>query len=192
MIDNLKSRVSLLILEKKSLTSSEREEEVANRLLKKDIEIEKCCMMLLDHIAKNKLSSIFEIFEETVSSGLKDIFDESYEFKIAQKERKNTSSVDFLIHCSVFPGWSDIVMCHGKSLQDVISILLRIILVKLDDKSRKIIVLDEPTSGVEIERQRIVSKLLSEICIKFGIQLIVVTHSEELCFHAEKVEKING
>jgi ABC-type lipoprotein export system ATPase subunit len=83
-------------------------------------------------------------------------------------------------------------MTRGKSVKEIISVILRIILIKLDKRSRNIVILDEPMSGVESDRQIEVCKFLTEICNNFGIQIIIVTHIEQLSNCANKEIKING
>lgn len=180
VLDKLKGR-------KEQLDGELREFLVEKRLAEKNrVELDKC-MKLLAYISTLNQDRIIGLFEHTVSSGLKDLFDCSYDFRFLRKSRGNSSACDFEVSCSTFPGWSDIKMSHGKSVQDIISAILRIILIKLDSKSRKIIILDEPLTGVEPDRLENASKLLHEVCSRFEIQLIVVSHRKQLQEEADKV-----
>lgn len=190
-LKNLEIKIENLKSKKLDLIDKIKEEKVELRLLEKEkLNIEKC-LKILEYLSKCNQDKIVKLFEDTVGVGLKDLFDETYDFRILQKSRGNSSACDFQVSCSVFPGWSDVIMCHGKSLQDIVAVILRIVLIKLDNRSRKIVILDEPLSGLEIERQKIASKFLYEISEKFGIQLLVVTHSAELTEHATKEIRVS-
>jgi hypothetical protein len=191
-IKDLENKISVLEGKKELYESSLEEYKTELRIESSNVENYKKCIDLLKYISTINQDKIITLFQHTVSAGLKDIFDNSYEFKIEMKTRGNSSSCDFKIKCGIFPEWSDIILNHGKSVQDVISVILRIVLVKLLKNERQIVVLDEPGSGIEAERQIVFSKFLSEISHKFGIQLIVVSHSEELTLHADKVINIHG
>ena len=188
----LEENFNKLKFKKEDIQDRMSETDVEIRLLKKELNNTEKCMFLLEYLSKMNQEKIVSLFEGVVSKGLKDLFDDSYEFKILQKSRGSSSAAEFQIECSKFPGFSEIIMCHGKSIQDVIAIILRLILVKLDNRSRKIVILDEPTSGLEIERQKLASKFLKEVSEKFGIQIIIVTHSEELALCADKEVRIGG
>lgn len=175
---------------KEQLDAEYCEQNVALRLaMKEKVELDKC-MKLLNFVSKMNQDKVIGLFEHTISAGLKDLFDGSYEFRFLQKSRGNSSACDFEIKCSAFPGYSDIVMNHGKSIQDLIATVFRIILVKLDKKSRKIVILDEPLTGIQVARLQSTSKFLHEICTRLGIQLIIVSHSVELQECADKIIKV--
>lgn len=189
-LPELKAKVDFLVKEKTK--KEKRLSEVIEK--RKEIEGElteiNTCIEIFDFLTKTNHDKVVGLLEDIVSSGLKDLFDETYNFRILQKMRGNSTACDFELSCSAFPGWSDIILCHGKSIQDLVSAILRLVLVKLDGRSRKILILDEPTSGVESERQALVSKFLLDISDKFNIQFIVVTHSKELAEGATKEIKI--
>jgi predicted ATPase len=146
------------------------------------------CQKLGAFLSENNQSKIINLFETSVSAGLKDLFDDSYDFRFNQGTRGDSSACEFEIQTSEFPGWSSPKMSHGESVAEIIGIILRIVLVKLDRRSRPIVILDEPSSGVETERQPLLSKFIKDLCEKFGIQVICVTHSEGLCEMATVID----
>jgi wobble nucleotide-excising tRNase len=186
----LKAKTDFLISEKAK--KEDKLSKIVERIKKieeESVEID-TCIEIFDFLTKSNHDKVIGLLEDVVSSGLKDLFDETYNFRILQKMRGNATACDFELSCSAFPGWSDIILCHGKSIQDLVSAILRLVLIKLDGRSRKVFILDEPTSGVESERQTLVSKFLLDISEKFGIQFIVVTHSKELAEGATKEIRI--
>jgi DNA repair exonuclease SbcCD ATPase subunit len=189
-LEILQSNLDKIKGKKEQLEDELEELVVEERINKKDKELLEKCMKLLNYVSKMNQEKVVNLFEYTISSGLKDLFDGSYDFRFLQKSRGNNSACDFELKSSVFPGWSDLVMAHGKSVQDIVSVILRIVLVKLDKHSRRLIILDEPLSGLESSRMDDASTFLHGICERFNIQLIMVTHSKELQSSANKVIKL--
>ena len=191
-LDQLKSEVYRLKGYKEKVYKDFRELKSKIKVRKENVKELDLCLSLFQFISENSNNKIISLFEHTVSVGLQDLFDESYSFKFEIKSRGNSSACDFLVKTSEFPGWSDIIMNHGKSVQDIISLILRIVLIKLMKDQRGIVILDEPLSGVEYERQKLAGEFIGEISHKFGIQIIVVTHSTELTSQCDKEITING
>lgn len=154
-------------------------------LIKDNLEIEKC-IVLLSHIAKNTESKIVELFQSTVSAALKDIFDESYEFRFEFGKRGSITTCEYEVISSEFQRWNDIVMTRGKSVAQVIALVLRIILVKIDKDSPDIVVFDEPLDGLENDRKYVAGKFVSELCKQLSMQMIMVTHSDEIADYSDK------
>lgn len=181
----IKSKLDQFKGRKEDLDARIAENNVEVRLLDQRSDLLMKCNKLMSFLSQNNQDKIVKLFEHTISSGLKDLFNYSYGFRFDLKTRGDSSSTDFEIESDAFPGWSNIIMCRGRSIQEIVAMIFRLVLVKLDKRSRKILILDEPTGGVEAERQRLVSKFLLDICERFNIQLIVVTHSDELTEFAD-------
>ncbi len=183
----LQTRIDILKGRKQEISSRIKENEVEVRLLTKEkMKIAKC-MKLLSYVSQFNQEKIVKLLKHTVSAGLKDLFDSSYEFDFELKTRGDSSACEFNIKHSTFPGWSNIVMSNGRSIQEIVAMILRLIIVKLTKDNRKIVILDEPSGGVESERQPLASKFFADICQKFDIQLIIVTHNAEFLEHAKNV-----
>ncbi len=186
-ITQVRSKLDKLKGRKEEITSRIKENEVEVRLLiKEKMKLAKC-MKLLSYVSQFNQEKIIKLLRHTVSAGLKDLFDSSYEFDFELKTRGDSSACDFNIKHSAFPGWSNIVMSNGRSIQEIVAMILRLIIVKLTKNNRKIVILDEPGGGIESERQPLASKFFADICHKFDIQLIVVTHNTEFLEHAKNV-----
>jgi len=183
-LENLQKTIDRISGKREDILNRIIENEFSLKVLQKRQENFKKCINLLVYISGLNQNKIIGLLENVISIGLQDLFDSSYGFKFDLKTRGNSSACDFKIKNKSFPGWSDIVMSNGKSVQDVVAAIFRIILVKLKKRTRRIVLLDEPFSGVEKERQKLASKFLYEISVKFNIQLIVVTHNEGLMEHS--------
>lgn len=191
-LQEIREKIDQLKGKRDDIQSRIAENKVEIRLAKDERDNILKCNRLLSYISEHNQDKIIKLFEHTISSGLKDLFDESYGFKFELTTRGNSSACDFSIQCSDYVGWTPIVMCHGRSIQEIVGIIFRLILIKLDKRNRKILILDEPAGGVEKERQPLLSKFLKEICEKFEVQLIVVTQDMELCEWADAKVNLNG
>ena len=141
---------------------------------------------ILEYIIELRNRNILKLFEHTISAGLKDIFDDSYEFRFKFGKRGNLLTCDYQLKNSQFCYWHDIRHSHGRSVKEIIAVILRIVLVKLDKNLRDIIILDEPLGGLEESREIPAAKFLAEIAEKFALQLIIVTQSARFAAYAHK------
>lgn len=77
----------------------------------------------------------------------------------------------------------------GLGTVDVASLALRAAVWRLG-RGRALLVLDEPTKWVSEERQGAVGDALVEISRDLGLQVILVTHSEELAARADRTWRL--
>lgn len=191
-LKNIQSRYQRLLGKKQEIKNRISSFETQEKNLINNIDELGKCGTLLSFISKSNQDKIINIFQHTVSSGLKDLFDDSYDFKFDMKTRGNNSACEFLVKNNTFPGWAELQYCHGRSVEEIVGTILRIVLIKLLKNQRKIVILDEPLGGVEKHRQRIASEFVEQICKQFDIQLIVVTHSDEFAEFANEEILIGG
>lgn len=88
----------------------------------------------------------------------------------------------------------DIMNVTGGGLTDVVSIALRLVAYSLSDTDN-VLILDEPCKFVSADLRDKVGEMLSTISHNLNLQIICVTHIEELKEHSDKqfvVKKING
>jgi len=155
------------------------------RILKECIELEKA-ILFLDFLIENNHNNIVELFEKTISIGLKDVFNEAYDFKFLFSKRGTKIVCDFGLKTDEYDSYLPLKMCQGKSVQDIISLIMKLVYIKIDKNIPDIIVMDEPLSGLSIEKQVIIGKYLDEVLGKFDVQKILVTHSERIAARADK------
>lgn len=193
MLKNLSNRVDYL--QQFFSTESGRRKEIKRQIknnskqrksLKKDLKIIEKCILLLDKLAQNTEGKIVELFQSTVSAALKDIFDESYDFRFEFGKRGNVSTCEYQIRSAEFERWNDIIMSRGKSVAQIIALVLRIILVKIDKDSPDIVLFDEPLDGLSPDRKEVAGRFIKELCRQLGIQIIMITHSVELADYVDK------
>lgn len=144
-------------------------------------------MLVVEYLIEKKYDKIIELFEYTVTSALKDLFDEKYEFKFEIGKRGDSTTCEYYIHTGEYGGFVDIRMTQGRSIQEVIGTVMQIVIAKLDTEMPDVVLMDEPFGGVEPARQIIAAKFLQSIGKEFNLQLILVTQSPEFAEYADNV-----
>jgi len=132
-------------------------------------------VFVLQLLSESRQKSIIELFEQTVTAALQEVFNERYAFKLQYGKRNNVATVDFMIHTGEYEGFLPIKMTQGNSVSQVVGTILRLMFISVLE-GRKFAVLDESLGGVEIDRESRVGAFLRTICDRFKIQLLMVTH----------------
>lgn len=114
-----------------------------------------------------------------VSYGLSVVFGEPYELNIDSKVSRGVASTELTLTKSGLR--TPIKNAKGGSVLNVLSFLFHTILTTSSKpRLRPILVLDEPFSHVSAEYRPQVCALLRELCHRLGLQMIIVSHEEEL------------
>lgn len=157
-------------------------------------EIEKCrkikdtadkAIWVLHSVIEGRQSSVTKLFEETVTSALREVFGADYDFKLEFSKRNNVTTIEYMLHTDEYDGHIPLKYCQGKSVQEIVSVILRIMFVSMM-KGRKFLVLDESISGIEIDKEWVVGKLVKDVCENFGVQVLMVSHKKTLYEMADK------
>jgi hypothetical protein len=185
-MSQLGDAVNALEIEKKSLERNVLMSTTKVASLDRKITDYEKCSAIFNYVVQTGCDEIIENFEGVISGGLKDIFDESYEFKFNLAKRAKTTACEFVLHTDEYPGFIDLTMTHGRSVKEVIGIILRLLIINLDKDMNRFLILDEPFGGLEPERQVIARDFMKNVAAEFGIQLLVVTQSREFNEAADK------
>ncbi len=146
-------------------------------------------MTVLRLIIETRQDTVVKLFEDTVASALQETFNENYGFKIDINTRNKSSSLDFLINTGEYDGFIPIKHTQGKSVSDIISVIIRIMFISLLD-CNKIVVLDESLGGVERDREMVVGRFIRNVSEKFGIQIVMVSHKSMIAESADRIIEI--
>lgn len=127
---------------------------------------------------------------EIATLALASVFDNPYELELDFVQRRNQTECDIYF---VRDGERvDPLSSSGVGCVDVAAFALRIALWSLQKpRTRPILILDEPFRNVSFNYQGKVSAMVKSISERLGIQILMVTHSEELSVVADRVFKIN-
>jgi len=181
-----------------SYLKTKREDAVKNRTVlkakqktyKKEIELRNKALLIYDYVIEKKYDDVVKLFESTITAGLKDIFNEDHEFKFIIGRRGTATTVEFGLNNGKYGDFIDISVTQGMSLKEVVSIILRLVILSVDKNMPKFLWLDEQLGGVESDRRHIVVEFLKRVSKVFDIKLVVITHIDEYKTMCDNVIKL--
>jgi len=142
-------------------------------------------IIVIEYIIEQNHGEIVDMFESTVSSGLQELFNDEYAFHMDMDRSGTNTTCEFQVITDKCKRFCNIRMTQGKSVQEVIAALMRIVICSLDKQIMNIVFLDEPFSGLQVYRKEKAALFLNKICKEFGLQLVVVTQSPEMGDYAD-------
>lgn len=169
--------------------AKEVKEEIAK--LQEEIVVLDKSSMVLNSIGEERQLKAQDTIEQLVTRGLQQIFDDSLSFHIVQTVKAKTASVEFVVRTTLADGGivdTPVMDARGGGLAATIGFLLRVVILLLKGKSQdNILILDETFAHVSAEYLPNVSEFLRELVDKTGVQIVMVTHQEELTENADVV-----
>jgi len=140
---------------------------------------------ILQRVAQLTQKELEFHISETVTLALESIFSDPYTFQLDFVERRNKTEADIWF-CRdderIHP-----LTASGGGAVDVAAFALRIALWRLQSpKTRNTLILDEPFRFLSTDLLPKASELLKGLSDKLGLQIIMITHSEELTDAADK------
>ena len=153
--------------------------------------------ILLNSIGEERQIKAQDTIEKLVTRGLQQIFDDTLSFHIIQKVKANSASVEFIVRTALPDGGivdTPVMDARGGGLAATIGFLLRVVilLLKGGQSQDNILVIDESFSHVSAEYLPAVSEFLRELVEKTGLQIIMVTHQDELTEAADTVYRFSA
>lgn len=123
-----------------------------------------------------------------VTNALQSVFyEKNLEFKVEFDKKRNSTECNLTI---LDDGEEyDLLEDKGFGVSDVSSFALRVAYILLDSVDN-VIIMDEPFRNLDKERTPYASKMVSELCKKVGMQLIVSTHIDDLTESADNVIRL--
>lgn len=199
MLQNLKinwkslaSRIGKLELEKATINRTadfnRHEAEVAQE---KSFDSE-AALAFVKGISTQLQNSIESQFSNVVVAALNHVMEEEIGFRMEFLERRGTIECDFYLKENDVE--YDPEDNSGGGVFDITSFALRCIYWKKDG-SRPTLILDEPFKFVSPDYHEALSTMLSDFSKKYGVQIIMVSHADNVNIHADRtflVEKIDG
>ncbi len=130
-------------------------------------------------------SQLSEQIEKIVSSALAAVFEEPYTFVVDFVQRRNTTECDLWFEKNG-KRKSPLDSC-GYGAADIASLALRVAYWKMDDEAANVLVLDEPTRNLDIEKQKLASMMIRSLSrMEGGLQFVIVTHKKPLAESADR------
>lgn len=147
--------------------------------------------VFLQTVAAKTQATVEERLSKLVTSALHTIYPENpYNFVIRFIKKRNTTECNLLFEKNG-EEFNPLEESGGGPI-DVASIALLVSFI-MTEKKAPILFLDEPAKNLSRYRVGLMSKFLKSICEKLGLQIIIVTHIEELIKDADNaIEIVNG
>jgi DNA repair exonuclease SbcCD ATPase subunit len=150
---------------------------------KREAELKTKARYVLVEVAKNTQGKFKEKVESLVTMAIQSIYDRPFQFKLEFERKRNKMECSFVV-TEIVGGkervYTDPENDMGGGIIDIISFALRVVMWSLDDPpSRNVLILDEPMKNLG-NLVSLGGQVLREISHKLNIQIILVTHDEEL------------
>lgn len=127
---------------------------------------------------------------EVVSLALSAVFESPYEFELEFEEKRGKTEARLWLTDGTGERLEPIYSTGG-GVVDTCAFALRVALWSLQrPRSRNVLVLDEPFRFLNRSRHSSASEMLREVSEKLGLQIIMVSHSEELIEGADRVFRV--
>ena len=146
---------------------------------------------ILQTIASQTQSMVEEKLSRLVTAALHTVFPESpYDFLIKFEKKRNSTECK-LLYKKGDEEFNPLFESGGGTI-DIASIALLISFIMIE-KKHPVIFLDEAMKHMSKERAKVAAQFLKSVCEKLILQIIMVTHIQELIEYAHKsFEVING
>lgn len=143
--------------------------------------------IFIQSVAKATQEKIRFRLEDIVNLALSTVFGPRYRFEIKFESKYGQAEASLVLYDG--DNELDPMASNGGGILDLLSFALRIALLIIS-KNRKILILDEPMKFVSNDLRESAYTLMQKLSHELGIQIICVTHEEELISKADLVYKV--
>jgi chromosome segregation ATPase len=159
------------------------------RILRREIDYTEQAQVIIQQVAQQTQQELEYHIGELVTLALASVFPDPYELKVHFVVRRGKTEADIML-CRNGEE-VDPLTASGGGVVDIVSFALRVALWRLSPKrSQAIFVLDEPFRYLSEGLIRLAGQMLQELSSRFGLQIIMVTHSRELMECADRVFEV--
>jgi DNA repair exonuclease SbcCD ATPase subunit len=176
--DSLKSQIRNLGIEKKNLEERQLDAEEVRQIIQ--------------IVSKRTLANLEFRISNLVTFALASVFNPAPEFVASIETRRNQTEVDMLFKEG--DRLQPPLDSDGGGAVDISAFALRPTFWTLD-KTRPVFLLDEPFRNVSPNLQHKVSQMIEKISEELQVQIIMVSHAENINIAADKtflVKKVDG
>lgn len=176
---NYRSQINELLVEHRIASDSVETEEEALAEVQDLIVHAEEAQNILQHVSQIIQQAAHNKISDVVSRCLESIFDEPYKFKIKFERKRGRTEAKLFFERNGLE--VDPLTASGGGVVDIASFALRLAcLVLTRPPLRKLLVLDEPFKCISEEYRPRIKKLLEILSEEMKIQIIMVTHQNEL------------
>jgi ABC-type Mn2+/Zn2+ transport system ATPase subunit len=133
-------------------------------------------------LAEYVQNAVNTYISETVTNCLQIVYGPTVEFKVVFKKKRGKTEGRFVFKKD--GRLTDPINADSGGMAQIAAFILRCICIHMTNR-RKVIFLDEPFGGVDKKATPQIRELLDSLSTEFGMQIVMVTHNEEL--HAGSV-----
>ena len=144
---------------------------------------------IINVVLKISQEAVKMFIESIVSRALSIVYGDDYGFKIDYVLKRNQSEA--ILH--VLKNGDEFSLREevGGGINDIVSFALRIALWSmLSPRTSRVFLLDEPAKFLSRDKQESFGRMLSEISKMLGLQIILVSHSNEIIGSADSVFEV--
>jgi len=139
-------------------------------------------------------TKVKEFIEEIVSLAIQAVFGSDYRFIVNYQIKRGKSEAYLFVEKN--GELRNIEDDEGGGMADVAALGLRAVLYALaQPRPRQLLVLDEPGTKVSVDKQAIFAEMLKKLSEVLNVELIVVSHSEDVITYADQtivVKQMSG
>lgn len=128
--------------------------------------------------------------ENTVTLALSSVFGNEYKFVVNVEEKRGQQEISFFIDKNGLLLEPREDTCGGGILGVASNLGLRSAVYALESEVSPIFLLDEPMRDLYPERKKLAAEMVRKIANELNIQMLIITHEEDLISIANKTHKI--
>jgi len=161
-----------------------------NKKTETEIELIKLkkAQIIIQNVSQITQSALTYQISNLVTTALFSVNEEWPEFKMKIETRHNQNEIDFFFYengCEQDP-----LESSGYGVCDIASLALNISIWALN-KNRPCFINDEPFRNLSVDNLEKASLMLKMLCEKLNIQIIMVSHEDEIAVAADKVFRVS-
>jgi ABC-type oligopeptide transport system ATPase subunit len=147
------------------------------------------CIDLMQKLSSIMKTNTIKKVETLITHGLQEISGEKLKFVVQYETKRNAIQAQYKLYDEATKTYYDIINSFGGGIADIISILQRIIFIYQFDTA-KILVLDEAGKWISNCMQNKFGKFLRDVSHQLGIQIILITHKDNMVEEADNVVRV--
>ena len=188
------NRIKQLFLQSKGMKKQIENNIIQNKTtldnLNGRIKLLEQAQVFLQKIAQSTQEKLKMNIEDIVNLALETCFPNEYKFQLQFNIARGKTDAELLFLSQKTGRPIDPMNCAGGGVVDLTAFALRIASYALEQGTDNVIILDEPMKFVSKDLQTRVGDILKTLSEKLNLQIIMVTHINEMIDIADKVFEV--
>lgn len=159
---------------------------------KERIDVYEKALIVTQKLTELSRQETFDKIASIITTALQDIKDPTLTFKINYKLERNQPTTEFVVFNTKYKTEMDVMASCGGTIVDLVEFPLKVsLLLKWQPQLSRILVLDESFKHVAAVDRFALANFIHQLSERLGLQIILVSHSDELTAHAHRVFKVS-